>query len=173
MATRKTAQKKTAKGPAVKKSARRSPPRDALALLRADHKAVDELVKKFEKARSASQKQKIATQICEDLTIHAQIEEMEFYPALREAGGKKVDDLLDEAKVEHESLKTLIAQIEASGPDDELFDAKVTVLGEYVKHHVKEEEGEIFPLARKSDLDLKALGEILGEEKKLLKRALK
>lgn len=170
MASRKASQGKSA---ASSSSARKkSPPRDALALLRADHKAVDELVKKFDKTRSASLKQKIATQICRDLTIHAQIEEMEFYPALRKAGGKKVDDLLDEAKVEHESLKALIAQIEASDPSDDLYDAKVTVLGEYVKHHVKEEEGEMFPLARKSDLDLKALGVALAEEKSELKRAL-
>jgi hemerythrin superfamily protein len=176
MASRNASKKKpaartTRKTAGRKSTARKSAPRDALALLRADHRAVDELVKKFAKARSTSQKQKIATRICEELTIHAQIEEMDFYPALREAGGKKADDLLDEARVEHESLKALIAQIEASSPADEFYDAKVTVLGEYVKHHVKEEEGEIFPLARKSDLDLKALGEILGEEKKALKRS--
>jgi hemerythrin superfamily protein len=172
MATRKTAKKKsTSKTPARKKSAG-SRPRDALALLKADHKKVDDLIKKFEKARSASQKQTLANTICEELTIHAQIEEMEFYPALREAGNKKLADLLDEANVEHQSLKTLIAQIEQGSAGDDLFDAKVTVLGEYVKHHVKEEEGEIFPLARKTRLDLKALGAILSEEKEALMRSL-
>jgi len=172
MATRKTSQKKSASKTSARKRSANSRPRDALALLKADHKKVDDLVKKFEKARSASQKQKIADTICEELTVHARIEEMEFYPALREAGNKKLADLLDEANVEHQSLKTLIAQIRESAPGDELFDAKVIVLGEYVKHHVKEEEREIFPLARKTDLDLKALGAILSEEKDALMRSL-
>lgn len=165
MATRKTAARKSGKKTASRKSPAR--PRDALALLKADHKKVDELFKQFEKARSTGRKQEIASEVCLELTVHAEIEEMHFYPALRNAGNKKLAELLDEANVEHQSLKTLIAQIE-EGPSDDLWEAKVTVLGEYVKHHVKEEEGEIFALARKTRLDLKALGETLSEEKEAL-----
>ena len=168
MATRKTAARKSTgkKTASRKKSPAR--PRDALALLKADHKKVDELFKQFEKARSTKRKQDLASEICLELTVHAEIEEMHFYPALRKAGNKKLAELLDEANVEHQSLKTLIAQIEQGPSGDDLYDAKVTVLGEYVKHHVKEEEGEIFALARKTRLDLKALGETLSEEKEAL-----
>jgi iron-sulfur cluster repair protein YtfE (RIC family) len=115
----------------------------------------------------------LARQICMELTVHAQIEEEIFYPAAREALGDEGEDLLNEAKVEHESLKELIAKIEGSGSDDELFDANVKVLGEYVKHHVKEEQNEIFPKCRKSDMDLKALGEELAERKKQLMNEMK
>ncbi|HET6545995.1 MAG TPA: hemerythrin domain-containing protein [Rhodanobacteraceae bacterium] len=167
MATRKTPPRKKS---TTRKSGR-TLPRDALSLLRADHRAVDALLKKYEKARAASQKQKIAGSICEELTVHARIEEAIFYPALRKSCGKKAADLLDEAKVEHASLKELIAQIENSSPSDDLYDAKVKVLGEYVKHHVKEEEGEIFPMARKSRLDLHALGAMLQERKDALSAA--
>ena len=145
---------------------------DAIALLKADHQEVSELLERFEKARSNT-KQKIAQQICNALTVHAQIEEEIFYPAAREALGDEGEDLLNEAKVEHESLKELIAKIEGSGSDDELFDANVKVLGEYVKHHVKEEQNEIFPKCRKSDMDLKALGEELAERKKQLMNEMK
>ena len=98
--------------------------------------------------------------------MHATIEEELFYPAAREA---EVDaDLLDEAEVEHASAKELIAQIEAMSPDEDLYDAKVTVLGEYIDHHVKEEEGELFPKCRKSDMDLEGLGEALAARKQEL-----
>ena len=102
---------------------------DAIALLKADHKEVAEMLEKFETARS--NKEKLAQQICLSLTVHAQIEEEIFYPAAREALGEEGKDLLDEAKVEHNSLKELIGHIEGSSPKDELFDAHVTVLGEY------------------------------------------
>ena len=98
--------------------------------------------------------------------MHAQIEEEIFYPAAREA--LPSDDLLDEAKVEHDSAKGLIAQIESSTPGDELFDAQVTVLGEYVKHHIKEEQNELFPKLRRARMDLKALGQALAERKDAL-----
>lgn len=144
---------------------------DAIALLKADHKEVAEMLEKFESARST--KGKLAQQICLALTVHAQIEEEIFYPAAREALGDEGKDLLDEAKVEHNSLKELIGQIEGSGPDDELFDAHVKVLGEYVKHHVKEEEGEMFPKLRKSDMDLVEVGAQLAARKKELMAEMK
>jgi len=136
---------------------------DAVKLLKADHKEVSDMAKKFESGRlSKDRKIALAKQICLALTVHAQIEEEIFYPAAREAvrGG---DDLLDEAEVEHGSIKELVAAIENASPDDdELFDARVKVLGEYVKHHVKEEEGEMFP-SIKQELDREALSE-LGDE---------
>ena len=125
-----------------------------------------------EKARSNT-KEKLAQQICTALTVHAQIEEEIFYPAAREALGDEGEDLLDEAKVEHQSLKELIAKIEGSGSDDALFDASVKVLGEYVKHHVKEEQNELFPKCRKSDMDLKAIGEQLAKRKEQLMSKMK
>ena len=138
---------------------------NALALLRADHQLVSELFEKFEKTRSDERKGALAEQICAELTMHAQIEEEIFYPAVREAFREADMDLLDEAEVEHAGAKDLIAQIEASGPGEELFDAKVTVLGEYVKHHVKEEQNEMFPKVRKTKLDLDELGERMAERK--------
>ena len=100
------------------------------------------------------------------LTAHATVEEEIFYPAAREAIGE--EDLLDEAEVEHASAKSLIAQIEASGPDEALYDAKVTVLGEYIDHHVQEEEGEMFPKCRESAMNLKALGASMATRKQQL-----
>ena len=144
---------------------------DAIALLKADHKEVAEMLEKFETARS--NKGKLAQQICMSLTVHAQIEEEIFYPAAREALGEEGEDLLDEAKVEHNSLKELIGHIEGASPQDELFDAHVTVLGEYVKHHVKEEESELFPKLRKSDMDLAEVGAQLAARKKELMSQMK
>jgi len=106
--------------------------------------------------------------------VHAQIEEEIFYPAAREASIRDGEDLLDEAEVEHGSLKQLVAAIESNSPEsDELFDARVKVLGEYVKHHVKEEENELFPRARKSDMDLEEVGARLAARKDELMRKLK
>jgi hemerythrin superfamily protein len=145
--------------------------KDAIALLKADHKEVAEMLEKFETARST--KEKLAQQICMSLTVHAQIEEEIFYPAAREALGDEGEDLLNEAKVEHNSLKELIGQIEGSSPDDDLFEAHVKVLGEYVRHHVKEEEGELFPKLRKSNMDLVKIGEQLAARKKELMSQMK
>lgn len=156
---RKTASKKKATG---KRTATRAPA-DAIALLRADHKAVQDLFDKFEKTRSEERKGAIAEKICRELTVHAQIEEEIFYPAAREV--LRQEDLLDEAAVEHQSAKDLIAQIESGNPGDDLFDAKVKVLGEYIKHHVKEEQNEMFPQVKKTKLDLRALGEQLQARK--------
>jgi hemerythrin superfamily protein len=160
------ARKKTAtrKSSARKKSARRST--NALALLREDHQKVQALFDKFGKTRSPDRKGALAEEICTELTVHAQIEEEIFYPAAREALRRQ--DLVDEATVEHMSAKDLIAQIEGASPGEALFDAKVKVLGEYVKHHVKEEQNELFPQLRKTKLDLDELGERLQSRKQQL-----
>ncbi len=119
---------------------------DAIALLKEDHRTVEELFAQFEKASGEGRKQKIAAQICLELTVHAAIEEEIFYPACE---GKVEEDLLKEAYVEHDGAKVLIAEIEAGGPDDDYYDAKVKVLSEQIEHHVEEEEGELFPKVRK------------------------
>ena len=136
--------------------------KDACDLLDADHRAVKKMFKEYEeltgsRARSAGQKKlELARQICHELTVHAQLEEELFYPALREV--LKETDIVAEAEVEHQTAKDLIAQIEGMAEADEMFDAKVTVLGEYIDHHVKEERGEIFPKARAArKLDLVAM----------------
>ena len=134
---------------------------DAIELLMNDHQEVKDLFEKYadlaESGADDEQKQTLAEQICTMLTVHATIEEELFYPAARDA----VDDdaLLNEAEVEHQSAKDLIAQIQDSDPADPLYDAQVRVLGEYIDHHVKEEEGELFPKVRDAGLDLEALGE--------------
>lgn len=140
---------------------------DAIKLLTQDHKEVKALFKEYEKLVKAEadddQKQAVAEQICDMLTVHAQIEEELLYPAAYEA--LKEGDLVDEAQVEHASAKELIQQIRSMQPSEELYDAKVTVLGEYIEHHVKEEEKEMFPKLRKTDLDLKELGASLQARK--------
>ncbi len=136
---------------------------EATALLKADHKAVDELFEQYESARSSTKKKALVAQICMELTVHAQIEEEIFYPQVKEA--LKDKELIPEATVEHATLKDLIAQLENDEPGDEMYDAKVQVLAEYVKHHVKEEQNEIFPKAKASKLDMKALGEQLQQRK--------
>jgi hemerythrin superfamily protein len=145
---------------------RRARPQDAIALLRADHRNVQDLFDQFEKARGDDRKAELAHEICSELKVHAQIEEEIFYPAARRA--LKEQDLIDEAAVEHASAKDLIAQIEQAQAGDELFDAKVIVLGEYIKHHVKEEQNQLFPKLKKTKLDLKTLGEQLAERKEAL-----
>ena len=140
---------------------------DAIALLKADHRTVEDLFAKFEKA-SGSKKQAIAEEICNDLKIHAMIEEEVFYPALR---GKIDDDLLDEAYVEHDGAKVLINDILAGGEGDDFYDAKVTVLSEEIEHHVKEEEEPgkgMFAQARQAEVDLVALRDKLAALKQKL-----
>jgi hemerythrin superfamily protein len=140
---------------------RRSTPRakDAIAMLRADHRLVNDLFAQFEKARSPERKRGLAQQICQELTVHAQLEEELFYPAAKAALRDK--ELVPEARVEHETIKRLIEQISEPNVDGEDFDARVKVLAEYVKHHVKEEQGELFPKVKASKLDLVAMGEAL------------
>ena len=147
--------------------------KDACDLLDADHRNVKKMFKAYEelmesRGRTVAQKKKdLALQICHELTVHATIEEEIFYPALRAA--LKDTDMLAEAEVEHQTAKDLIAQIEGMGDTDETFDAKVTVLGEYIDHHVKEERGEIFPKARASrKLDLVAMRDELAARKEEL-----
>ena len=141
-------------------------PQDAIALLKADHREVKAMFQDYEKTEADQAKQELAQRICTALTVHAQIEEEIFYPAAYEA--LEDDDLLDEAEVEHASAKELIAQIQGSSPDEPLYDAKVKVLGEYIDHHVQEEEKELFPECRESDMDLKGLGEQLRNRKEEL-----
>ena len=139
---------------------------DAVALLKADHRAVEKLFGDFEKAKDESRKAQLAEQICLELRVHTQIEEELVYPASREF--LKDDDIVNEALVEHQSAKDLIEQIEGMEPSDEMFDAKVTVLQEMIEHHVEEEEKEYFPQLQKSEMDLKGLGLQLAERKKAL-----
>jgi hemerythrin superfamily protein len=141
-------------------------PQEATALLRADHKAVSLLFEQYESARSSTKKKALVAQICTELTVHAQIEEEIFYPQVKTA--LKDDELIPEATVEHATLKDLIAQIEDIEPDGEMYDAKVKVLSEYVKHHVKEEQTQIFPKVKASSLDLYALGDQLSQRKEEL-----
>jgi hemerythrin superfamily protein len=143
-------------------------PQDAIALLKADHKEVDAMFKAYEKTDDDAEKQELATKICKALTVHAQIEEEIFYPAAYDAFDEEGDDLVDEAQVEHASAKALIAEIEAMQVGEPLFDAKVKVLGEYIKHHVEEEETEMFPECRDAGMDLKALGQQLLARKEEL-----
>jgi hemerythrin superfamily protein len=139
--------------------------KDAIALLKADHKEVKGMVEQFKKSRSDSKKADLAQQICAALEVHAEIEEEIFYPAAREAMHQNDGELIDEAEVEHTSVKELVAKIKGGSSGDGLWEAEVKVLGEYVNHHVKEEEGEIFPKIRKSKVDLKAIGEQLAQRK--------
>lgn len=162
----------TAKTKAKQKSARaatkaqaapktRAP--DAIALLEADHRQVEEYFETYEGLTDDAEKKVLADKICLALKVHAQIEEEFFYPPAREKTGD--GDLIDEAIVEHMGAKTLIAQIEAGLPGQPLYDAKIKVLGEQVRHHVEEEETELFPEVRATDLDLVALGGKLAARK--------
>ena len=141
---------------------------DAIALLKADHRAVEELFEKFEKASGDERKQSLAEEICLELSVHAQIEEEIFYPACE---GNVEEDLLKESYVEHDGAKVLITEIINGEPSDEFYDAKVKVLQEEIEHHVKEEEKRLeglFAQARKADLDLDALGQELAARKQEL-----
>jgi hemerythrin superfamily protein len=139
---------------------------DAIAMLMADHKKVKKLFSDFDKLKAEGgdeEKSAIVDQICNELKIHTELEEEIFYPAVRKA----IDDseLMDEALVEHAGAKDLIAQLEDASPEDDLYDAKVTVLGEQIDHHVKEEEGSIFPKAKKAKVDTEALGSTMTKRK--------
>jgi hemerythrin superfamily protein len=147
------------------RSTRRSAP-NAISLLTDDHAKVRKMFKQFERMKAKAgdaEKAELVEKICMELTLHTQVEEEIFYPAAREAIEEQ--DLLDEAEVEHASAKELISQLQSMEPGDELYDAKVTVLGEYVEHHVKEEEKQMFPKVRKAKLDLEGLAEQIQERK--------
>src|SRR3954454_22469384 len=138
----------------------------ALELLEQDHREVEGFFDEYEKLEDADEKERIALKICLALTVHTQIEEEVFYPAVREAIERA--ELIDEALVEHASAKQLISEIEEMDASDELYDAKVKVLGEQVRHHVEEEEDELFPEIESSELDLEALGRKMAERKAAL-----
>ena len=153
-----------------KKPASKSPTApDAIALLKEDHRNVGAMFAQYDKLGDKAQVKKLALarRICKELKAHTQIEEEIFYPATR-AVLPKEDDLLDEAQVEHNGAKELIRQLDAMKPGDDLFDAKVTVLGEQVKHHVKEEQEDMFPKVRKTKLDLHEIGMRLAFRKQEL-----
>jgi hemerythrin superfamily protein len=141
--------------------------KDAVALLREDHKRVNALFEEFEKARSDRRKKEIVAAICQELTVHAAIEEEIFYPAVKAA--LKDKELVPEAIVEHASVKDLIAKVQDRDPDGEEYDAQVKVMGEFVKHHVKEEQNEMFAKAKKATkLDLVELGQQMEARKQEL-----
>ena len=155
----------TRKAATPRRSTRRKP--DALRMLKDDHDKVKGLFEKFQNARRDDERKgEIAQTICKELTVHAQLEEEIFYPAVREAIDD--DDVMNEAVVEHGSAKELIAEIEKMSPDEDMFDAKVKVLGEFVNHHIREEQNEMFPQVRKTDLDLNALAERMRSRKQQL-----
>jgi hemerythrin superfamily protein len=151
-------------------TSRSSAHKEATALLRADHKLVSELFEQYEKSRSPDKKKELVAQICKELTVHAQVEEEIFYPAVQAA--LQDHELIPEAHVEHATLKDLIAQVEGLEPDGEMFDAKIKVMSEYVKHHVKEEQSEIFPKARATSLDMTELGDQITARKQELMNAM-
>lgn len=139
---------------------------DAIALLKADHRKVEEIFAAFEKATSTARKRALAEQACLELKVHTVLEEEIFYPACR---GQTEEHLLNEAYVEHDGAKLLINEIEAAGPDDEFYDAKVKVLSEMIEHHVKEEEARsegLFSQARAAGLDMDALADAMRARKK-------
>ena len=169
-AAKKSSPTKAIRAPA-KTPARGKRQKDACDLLDADHKAVKAMFKEYKtltesRSRSSAKKRQLTDRICRELSVHATVEEEIFYPAAR----KLIKDnlLINEATVEHASAKDLIAQIRGMDPGDEMFDAKVTVLGEYIDHHVKEERAEMFPKVRKTRLDLIKLGEQLELRKQVL-----
>ena len=138
---------------------------NAINLLKGDHKEVKSMVEEFKKSRSDSKKADLAENICSALEVHARIEEEIFYPAAREALRSSDEELIDEAQVEHGSVKEMIAKIKSATPGDAMWEAEVKVLGEYVNHHVREEEGEIFPKLRKTSMDMDEIGEQLQQRK--------
>lgn len=153
----------------AKKEGPRAKGQDAIAMLTADHKKVKQLFSDFDELKEKGgrkDKTAVVAQICNELKIHTELEEEIFYPAVRKA----IDDseLMDEALVEHAGAKELIAQLEAASTDEDLYDAKVTVLGEQIDHHVKEEEGEMFPKAKKAKIDTVALGAMMLKRKRAL-----
>lgn len=155
----------------ARKSASAAKKHDVLSILSEDHKRVLNLFQQFEKLRthknSEDKKKELVTQICVEITVHAKVEEELFYPVAREA--VKDREITDEAYVEHAGAKELIKQLQSMRPGDEFYDAKVMVLEEYISHHIKEEEGKIFPAMKKSKADLDAMGEQIIQRKEELK----
>lgn len=148
---------------------------DAIELLTDDHRRVDEMFEEYEATKDSADdddKEQRVVAICVELTVHATVEEEIFYPAAREAVSDDDSDMLDEAEVEHATVKELVDQLSAMSPAEALYDAKVKVLSEYVKHHVQEEEEKLFPALRETDLDLEALGAEIAQRKQELQEEL-
>ena len=145
---------------AATRKSRKAPATDAIALLKADHRQVEEWFEEYQDLNTDPEKTKLSKKICQALTVHTQIEEKIFYPAARKATGD--NDLLDEAAVEHAGARHLIREIEAMRVGEKLYDAKVRVLGEQIRQHVKEEEEELFPEVQKSQMDTAAVGKQLA-----------
>jgi hemerythrin superfamily protein len=164
-ATRKRRSKKTQSRRRSKSTRNGSGRDDAISLLKSDHREVERLFASFESGRSEDRKAEIAAQICEALKAHTMIEEEIFYPAFLEATGDT--DIHHEAEIEHAGATHLIEEIEAAGPEDDHFDARISVLKEMIRHHVKEEEqrGGMFSKAQSSDMDLAELGRQMSERK--------
>ncbi len=141
---------------------------EAISMLKEDHARVDKAFKEFEKLdrEDSATAQQIVKMVCEELKVHTTLEEEIFYPAVREAIDD--EDIMNEASVEHETAKMLIEQLENMQPDDPNYHATFTVLGEYVRHHVEEEEGEMFPAAKKGDLDFEDLAQRMKQRKEEL-----
>jgi hemerythrin superfamily protein len=154
---------------AQRKSRSGSAPGSAITLLKQDHREVEEFFEEYEGLDNNRVKTELARKICNALKVHTQIEEEIFYPAARKATGD--EDLLDEALVEHAGAKHLISEIESMKVGDDLYDAKIRVLGEQVKHHVREEEEELFPEIESSDMDVAAVGKQLADRKMKLMAA--
>jgi len=153
-----------AKRKGSKRAGSRQP--EAIAMLIEDHQTVQKMFKRFERTEDHQQQEQIATEICNELTVHTQLEEQVFYPVAREA--LEEGDLLDEATVEHQVAKDLIEKIRQSRPHDEEYCALVTVLGEYINHHIEEEHQELFPQLKKTQIDFAALGEEMQQKKREL-----
>lgn len=161
--------------PSAKKATPAADAVDAIELLTDDHRRVDEMFEEYESTKDGADdddKEQRVVAICVELTVHATVEEEIFYPAAREAMSDDDSDMLDEAEVEHSTVKELVDQLSAMSPAEALYDAKVKVLSEYVKHHVQEEEEKIFPALRETDLDLEALGAEIAQRKQELQEEL-
>lgn len=163
-----TTQNATTRKTATQKTTTRRSKNDAIKLLTEDHAKVKKMFKEFEKLHKKNEegKEELAQQICKELTIHAQLEEEIFYPAAREA----IDDehMMNEAAVEHQAAKDMIAKIQSMNSSDPMYDALVSVLGEYVNHHIEEEQNEIFPKMEKAKVDLEEIGSEIAERKEAL-----
>ena len=152
-------------------AAPRDPAKDVLQMLMAEHREVKAMLQRYQVLADAAgrgdERMLLASQVCVALALHMQMEEELLYPAAREVLPKD-EDVVDEAYVEHAGAKTLIAQLKTMTSDQPLFDAKVKVLGEYIDHHVREEESEFFPKLRRTSLDLEAMGEQIAQRKRQL-----